>query len=276
MCSLVSYRRCLAARIVHTWYTTVVRMNMQQYTRYPVLDFRHHRLLIFVFLPQQASLAPLWPLRASTWTTPSSITCRRAFVLFSFFLEESYFSNTEYFVFLGLFLCVNTGWRACCRRASTASTVQHNAISPVRSSKASICRSERDNANKQTEFGESQHIMEHFYSSLCMFSKRTNKSKSAWSTKNIHNHSLPISTRYVLHCSFSPPVRYFPYVHAASGLLSWSMELLAFARRQFAPKIVDVSVRFIRILLYYFLWASVAGGGSRPPSEAPCIYYNRQ
>ena len=40
------------------------------------------------------------------------------------------------------------------------------------------------------------------------------------------------------------------YMHAASGLLSWSMELLAFASHQFAPKIVDLAVRLIRILLY--------------------------
>ena len=39
-------------------------------------------------------------------------------------------------------------------------------------------------------------------------------------------------------------------MHAASGLFSWSMEILAFASRQFAPKIVDLSVRSIRILFY--------------------------
>ena len=40
------------------------------------------------------------------------------------------------------------------------------------------------------------------------------------------------------------------YMHAASGLLSWSMELLAFASRQFVPKKVDLScVRFIHIFL---------------------------
>ena len=39
-------------------------------------------------------------------------------------------------------------------------------------------------------------------------------------------------------------------MHAAPGLLSWSMELLlAFASRQFSPKIVDMCVRFIRVWL---------------------------
>ena len=48
---------------------------------------------------------------------------------------------------------------------------------------------------------------------------------------------------------------------------------LAFRSRQFAPKIVGPSVRFIRISFCSSLSASVAGGGSRPRSEAPCITY---
>ena len=61
-------------------------------------------------------------------------------------------------------------------------------------------------------------------------------------------------------------------MRAASELVPSSMELLAFASRQFAPKIVDLSVRFIRVLFYWYystLCASVAGGGSRPRNEAP-------
>ena len=48
-------------------------------------------------------------------------------------------------------------------------------------------------------------------------------------------------------------------MHAASGLLSWSMESLAFASRRLQvtrlhlQKVVDLSVRFIRILFYYSL-----------------------
>ena len=43
------------------------------------------------------------------------------------------------------------------------------------------------------------------------------------------------------------------YMHAASGLLSWSMELLEYASRQFALKFMDLSVRFVRILFCIFL-----------------------
>ena len=39
-------------------------------------------------------------------------------------------------------------------------------------------------------------------------------------------------------------------MHVASGLASSSMELLGFASRQFAPKIVNLSVHFMCILFY--------------------------
>ena len=45
---------------------------------------------------------------------------------------------------------------------------------------------------------------------------------------------------------FSPSFLRISYVHAASRLFPWSMELLEFASRQFAPKSVDFSVRFSR------------------------------
>ena len=53
-------------------------------------------------------------------------------------------------------------------------------------------------------------------------------------------------------------------------VVSWVTELLTFASRQFAPKIVDLSVRFFRIVFNSPLRARVVDGGSRPRSEAPC------
>ena len=54
-------------------------------------------------------------------------------------------------------------------------------------------------------------------------------------------------------------------MHAASGLLSSSVEVLAFfASRQFAPKIVALSVRFFRIL---------SERSGRRKSEAPCTVH---
>ena len=51
---------------------------------------------------------------------------------------------------------------------------------------------------------------------------------------------------------------------AASGLFSWSMELLAFASRQFAPNYEPLSASFNCFVLSFFV------------SEAPCNYYKSQ
>ena len=47
-------------------------------------------------------------------------------------------------------------------------------------------------------------------------------------------------------------------MHAASGLLSWTMEILAFASRQFEPKTMDLSVRFIHSHFVQFFLVSEA------------------
>ena len=67
--------------------------------------YRRHRLSYFVVLPQRAPLASLWPLRAPTWTTPSSITCRSAIFL-HLPLEEpsSWFSFLSSFLFFFVFV----------------------------------------------------------------------------------------------------------------------------------------------------------------------------
>ena len=56
--------------------------------------------------------------------------------------------------------------------------------------------------------------------------------------------SLPISVKSNATC-LSPSLLSCCAQHAASGLFSWSMEHFAFASRQFASKIMDLSVRFI-------------------------------
>ena len=54
------------------------------------------------------------------------------------------------------------------------STAQHRAISPpAQSGKASMCRSERENASRQN--CESQHVVEQLYSSLCYQNERRNQ-----------------------------------------------------------------------------------------------------
>ena len=69
---------------------------------------------------------------------------------------------------------------ACCRRAST--TAQHNAISHAQSSEARTCRSERDNASKQTELARAA-MPSSIYLPLAVFSIEICPAK-----KNNHTH----------------------------------------------------------------------------------------
>ena len=63
---------------------------------------------------------------------------------------------------------------------------------------------------------------------------------------------------------FSTCMRHPGYYPEAWRLLSWTMELLAFESRRFAPKVVDLSVRFIRIL-------SERSGRRKPPAERSAL-----
>ena len=63
-------------------------------------------------------------------------------------------------------------------------------------------------------------------------------------------------------------------MHEASGLFSLTMERLAFASRQFAPKTVDPSVRLISVNFVQFFLVSQGSGWRKPPAErrALCIH----
>ena len=52
------------------------------------------------------------------------------------------------------------------------STAQHSAISHAQSSEARTCRSECDNASKQTRVGESQHVVEHLHLAVIKIQRR--------------------------------------------------------------------------------------------------------
>ena len=121
---------------------------------------------------------------------------------------------------------------------------------PAQSTKASTCRPELDNASKKIWRTLS---CRRAFIQLAAFSKRTKKSKSDLPTK-IYNHAHRATSAGVMREGF-PFISNLHKIeraemHAASGSVSWSTELLAFARRHFAPKFVDLSVRFIRILFY--------------------------
>ena len=146
---------------------------------------------------------------------------------------------------------------------STASTAQNSAISPHKAAKQVRADQSATTQASRQSWRDPAHACR-----ACIqhaeFSKRTKKSKSARSTK-IYNYSHSAG---VMHegLAFSFDLFFLSfflcisYMHAASGLLSWSMELLAFASRRYAPKGVDPSVHFIGIL-------SRRSGRRNPPAE---------
>ena len=79
---------------------------------------------------------------------------------------------------------------------------------------------------------------------LAVFSKRRKKSTSARPTKNTQRVTKQLCRCDVACALLFLSVLSISSMHSASGLLSWTMELLAFASRQFAPKTMDLSVRF--------------------------------
>ena len=139
------------------------------------LDTAVHRLhidfLIFVFLPRRAPLAlsglselpleqRLLVLLANEW-----------FPLFSLSLLEEPFSI--FFFFLWAFFICTSMLSSIYRIHST----QQGAFSPAQRMKPSTCRSERDNASKQTELAKAS--MSSSIYQLAAFSKRTKNSKLA-------------------------------------------------------------------------------------------------
>ena len=52
----------------------------------------------------------------------------------------------------------------------------------------------------------------------------------------------------------------------ASGLFSWTIALLAFASRQFAPKSMDLSARFIHSHFVKFFLVNERSGRRKPPA----------
>ena len=111
------------------------------------------------------------------------------------------------------------------------------------------------------------------YTQLAAFSKRRKKSKSARQKYATTHKSAEAGVmregptfisnlNETQHGSFSPSFLCisYEYMHAASGLFSWSMELLNFASRHFVSKIVDLSVQFIRVLFYIFFLVSQRSG----------------
>ena len=110
---------------------------------------------------------------------------------------------------------------------------------------------------------------------LTEFSKRRKKSKSARPTRKCGVQSF---TKQLSWCDIACTlpflsVFYTSSMHAAFGLFSSTMELLAFASRQFAPKTMDLSVRFIHSHSVQFFLVSERSRRRKSPAERSALYY---
>ena len=129
--------------------------------------------LTFVFFPQRAPLGPIWLLRSPTLTTPSSITCRRVFLSFCFFIvfhKNHMFPFFFWLLWAFFFLpCTSMLSSIFCIAVRKHSTAQFN--QPAQNRKPSTCRSEYDHASMQTALARA-HVVQHLHSTLSL---KTNK-----------------------------------------------------------------------------------------------------
>ena len=116
------------------------------------------------------------------------------------------------------------------------------------SSEARTCRSECGNRNQADRVGKERACR--VSATRCVLkTKRRNRNLPGRNVYSVYNHKqaggawsiclylFPISTRYSTLLSFSFVRIRMMHACGASGLFSWTMELLAFASRQFAPSI---------------------------------------
>ena len=203
------------------------------------------------------------------------------------------------FCFCGLFF---VRVRECCRPESTASTAQHSTAQhrAIRVRHVPI----RARQGKQADrVGDSQHVVEHFYSSLWSQNEQINPNLPGWQTKKhlpmpiqpqkkkerssagVKREGfalLSISVRYedntaLVFRSLYHMNIYFVHAcgvravvpeHGALGIRKSSVQCLHLASW-------NLSIRFIRIVFYYFIVSLCARetGRSHPRSEARCTYH---
>ena len=198
-------------------------------------------------------------------------------LFFHQFLEEPYICNI---LLWWAFFLYNV--RACCRRASTLycstvitdSTAQRNQPGTKPQSKNVRADQSATTQACRQSLREPAHVVERLFIQHAEFSKRTKKSKISPAYKN-YNYctytalvwcakDLPLVSILmykVQPCALSPPLFVcISYMHAASGLLSWSMELLPFfASRQFVPIIVELLCPLHSLFVLFFLVSERTG-----------------
>ena len=128
-----------------------------------------------VFLPQRAPLAPLWPLRAPTRTTPSFImTCRRAFSLFFslLFRRKAFFFQTFVSVDFSNLIYV------CTRMLSLSIYRKHTKArrnQPCTNQQRNYVPTRARQRKQADRVDEREHVVEHLHSSLRSQNERRNR-----------------------------------------------------------------------------------------------------
>ena len=165
------------------------------------------------------------------------------------------------------------------------STTQHSAVNPHNKQQKQLLADQRatTQASRQ-DLARASSVVEHLYCiRLAVFSKRTEKPESARGLNKICNHcnhsqsSLAgfswSDARRVSRYTVFLSVLSIPSMHAAPGLFSWTMELLAFASHELAPKTIDLSVRLIHSFYFVqFFLVSECSGRWKPPAERSTMY----
>ena len=149
-----------------------------------------------------------------------------------------------------------------------------------KSSKARTCRSERDNASKQSW---RQPACRRAFTELPVFSKPSKKSNLPGLKKYTAPREaadlvccanyVPLFPILILgskiqHCSFSPSFLCISYMHATSGLFSWSMELSCHLQGVSLrlKSWTSLSASFILVLVLFSL-VSERTGWRKTPAE---------
>lgn len=160
--------------------------------------------------------------------------------------------------------------------ASAVSTAQPS--QPAHATKH--VRADREWQRKEADrVGSSLHAAGHGYNSLrcqnAAVSKRTMKSKSARQTNHTTTHKA--AYEYIWCCDVACALLFFlsilsySSIHPASESFTGTMELLAFAIRQFAPKTMDLSVCFTRSLFVPTFIVRKRCGRRKPPPERSAL-----
>ena len=142
------------------------------------------------------------------------------------------------------------------------STAQQSVRTKTKSKYVPVRVRHREQADKSRR--EPAQFVEHLYGTLSSRNEQRNQNvpglQQDTATSYYYCRYAPFSPSFL--CTFSCMRRpgCFP-----------SMEFLTFASRQFAPKIVDLCVRFIRIFLFYSSLSASVAGGRKPPAERSAL-----